>query len=147
MGGNSGESRRKEGGNVANVFGIRVGVSINLFVKKKQESSESPRIFYYPTDELWNRKQKFDFLIECQHIGAIPWQSIQPDARHTWLTEGLHAGFDTFVPMGSKEAKAVKGEAVDAIFKTYSNGVNTNRDAWVYNFNRNMLSTENMRAK
>ncbi len=127
----------------ANVFGIRVGVSINLFVKKKQKSSESPRIFYYPTDELWNRKQKFDFLIECQHVGAIPWQSIQPDARHTWLTEGLHAEFDTFVPMGSKEAKAVKGEAVDAIFKTYSTGVKTNRDAWVYNFNRNVL-IENM---
>ena len=127
----------------ANVFGIRVGVSINLFVKKKQKSSESPRIFYYPTDELWNRKQKFDFLIECQHVGAIPWQSIQPDPRHTWLTEGLHAGFDTFVPMGSKEAKAVKGEAVDAIFKTYSIGINTSRDAWVYNFNRNVL-TENV---
>ena len=126
----------------ANVFGIRVGVSINLFVKKKQESSESPRIFYYPTDELWNRKQKFDFLNDV-NIGAIAWQSIQPDPRHTWLTEGLHAGFDTFVPMGSKEAKAVKGEAVDAIFKTYSNGVKTNRDAWVYNFNRNALA-ENM---
>ena len=127
----------------ANVFGIRVGVSINLFVKKKQESSESPRIFYYRTDDLWNRKQKFDFLNEREHVGDIAWQSIQPDPRHTWLTEGLHAGFDTFVPMGSKEAKAVKGEAVDAIFKTYSNGVKTNRDAWVYNFDRNTL-VENM---
>ena len=127
----------------ANVFGIRVGVSINLFVKKKQESSESRRIFYYPTDELWDRKQKFDFLNEREHTGSIAWQSIQPDARHTWLTEGLHAEFDTFIPMGSKAAKAVKGEAVDAIFKTYSNGVKTNRDAWVNNFNRDALA-ENM---
>ena len=127
----------------ANVFGIRVGVSINLFVKKKQKSSESPRIFYYPTDELWNRKQKFDFLIECQHVGAIPWQSIQPDARHTWLTEGLHAGFDTFVPMGTKEAKAAKGEAIGVIFKTYSRGVATCRDAWAYNFSPDVLA-ENM---
>ena len=127
----------------ANVFGIRVGVSINLFVKKKQKSSESRRIFYYPTDDLWNRKQKFDFLNEREHAGSIAWQSIQPDARHTWLTEGLHAEFDTFVPMGSKAAKAVKGEAVDAIFKTYSNGVKTNRDAWVNNFNRDALA-ENM---
>jgi predicted helicase len=45
--------------------------------------------------------------------------------------------------MGTKEAKATKGEAVDVIFKTYSNGVKTNRDAWVYNFSRNTL-TENM---
>ena len=30
------------------------------------------------------------------------------------------------------------------IFKTYSSGVNTSRDAWVYNFNQNIL-TENMK--
>ena len=51
------------------------------------------------------------------------------------MTEGLHAEFDTFIPMGTKEAKAANGEAEDVIFKTYSNGVKTNRDAWVYNFN------------
>ena len=123
----------------ANVFGIRVGVSINLFVKKKGEPSEAPRIFYYLTDALWDKKQKFSFLNECQHIGGIEWQPIQPDARHTWLTKDLHAEFDTFIPMGTKEAKARKGEAIDVIFKTYSNGVKTNRDAWVCNFNRNTL--------
>ena len=127
----------------ANVFGIRVGVSINLFVKNKESRSGTPRIFYYRTDDLWNKKQKFDFLTECQHVGGIAWKPIQPDTRHTWLTEGLHAEFDTFIPMGTKEAKAVKGAAVGVIFETYSNGVTTNRDAWVYNFNRNVL-TENM---
>ena len=127
----------------ANVFGIRVGVSINLFVKKKENSSESARLFYYRTDDLWNREQKFAFMDESQHAGSIVWESIQPDPRHTWLTEGLHAEFDTFIPMGTKEAKAIKGEAIDVIFKTYSNGVKTNRDAWVYNFNRDVLA-ENM---
>ena len=127
----------------ANVFGIRVGVSINLFVKKKGNLSETPRIFYYQTDELWNKSKKFDFLNESQHVGGIEWQSIQPDARHTWLTEGLHAEFNTFIPVGTKEAKAEKGETVDVIFKTYSNGITTNRDAWVYNFSRNAL-TENI---
>ena len=123
----------------ANVFGIRVGVSINLFVKNRQRLSKSPRILYYCTDELWNRKQKFDFLNEREHAGRIEWQNIQPDARHTWLTEGLHAEFDTFIPMGSKAAKMVKDDPTDVIFKTYSNGVKTNRDAWVYNFDQNTL--------
>ena len=123
----------------ANVFGIRVGVSINLFVKNKQRLSKSPRIFYYCTDDLWNRKQKFDFLNEREHAGRIEWQDIQPDARHTWLTEGLYAEFDTFIPMGSKAAKMVKDDPTDVIFKTYSNGVKTNRDAWVYNFDRDTL--------
>ena len=36
--------------------------------------------------------------------------------------------------------KAAKGTATGVIFKTYSLGVSTNRDAWVYNFNRNRLA-------
>ena len=127
----------------ANVFGIRVGVSINLFVKKKMNTSEPPRLFYHCTDDLWNREQKFDFLNERQHAGEIEWSSIQPDARHTWLTEGLHAEFDSFIPMGTKGAKNVKGTAVNVIFKTYSLGITTNRDAWAYNFNQSAL-VENM---
>ena len=137
----------------ANVFGIRVGVSINLFVKTGRainrpttngDSPVSARIFYYRTDDLWNKKQKFDFLNERGHIGNIDWQPIRPDTHYTWLTEGLHTEFETFTPMGTREAKALKSEAVDVIFNTYSLGLNTSRDAWVYNFNRNGLM-QNMR--
>lgn len=127
----------------ANVFGIRVGVSINLFVKNSGRSSEEPKIFYYRTDELWNKKQKFDFLNQCQDTGGIEWKSIQPDIRYTWFTEGLDPEFDTFIPMGTKGAKKIKGKAVDVIFKTYSAGIKTNRDAWAYNSNPGVL-TENI---
>ena len=126
----------------ANVFGIRVGVSINLFVKKK--GSTDARIYYYRTDDLWDKKRKFNFLQERTHVGTIEWQIIQPDRRYIWLTEGIHADFETFIPMGTKEAKATKGEAGDVLFHIFSNGVKTNRDAWAYNFNRNAL-TENIR--
>ena len=129
----------------ANVFGIRVGVSINLFVKKKGNPSESPHIFYYRTDDLWDRKQKFDFMTERQHIGNIACQTIVPNAQHTWLTEGLHSEFDTFIPMGTREAKARNSEAVNVIFQTYSTGISTGRDAWVCNFNRNNLSENTSR--
>ena len=128
----------------ANVFGIRVGVSINLFVKHKGKLPENSRLFYYRTDELWHKQQKFDFLNENQHIGNIVWQTLQPNAQYTWLTEGLHAEFDTFIPIGTKEAKAVRGTAANVIFKTYSSGIKTGRDAWVYNCNRDALS-ENIR--
>ena len=40
--------------------------------------------------------------------------------------------FETFYPMGSKEAKA--GKADDAIFWLYSRGLETARDAYIYNF-------------
>ncbi len=123
----------------ANVFGIRVGVSINLFVKNKEKSPENSRLLYYQADELWNKQQKFDFLNESQHTGNIAWQTLQSNAQYAWLTEGLHTEFDTFVPIGTKEAKAVKGETANVIFKTYCRGIITGRDAWVYNFNQNAL--------
>ena len=129
----------------ANVFGIRVGVSINLFVKNEGKSSENSRLLYYQTDELWNKQQKFDFLNENQHVGNIAWQTLQPNAQYTWLTEGLHTEFDTFIAMGTKQTKADKGAAVNVIFKTYSSGVKTGRDAWVYNCSRDVLS-ENIRG-
>ena len=125
----------------ANVFGIRIGVSINLFVKKKGNPSEAPSIFYYRSDELWNKKQKFDFLNESQHVGGVPWQPVQPDARQTWLTEGLHTEFDTFMPMGSKEAKRSAGEG-EAIFGLYSLGVVTSRDNLVYSFDLELLQEQ-----
>ena len=123
----------------ANVFGIRIGVSINLFVKTKQNSSEMSRIFYHRTDDLWNRKQKFDFLNECQYISDIKWKPIQPDARHTWLTEGLDPEFETFIPIGSKAAKNRKTQDGEAIFSLYSSGIVTSRDNLVYAFNLPLL--------
>ena len=132
----------------ANVFGIRVGVSINLFVKTGRGvnrattdggASVPAHIFYYRTDDLWNKKQKFDFLNERQHIGNIDWQTIQPDTRYTWLTEGLHAEFETFIPMGSKATKAAKDEGEEAIFRLYSLGVVTNRDILAYSFDFKLL--------
>ncbi len=133
----------------ANVFGIRVGVSINLFVKNgramnrpttNRGGSVSACIFYYRTDDQWNKKRKFDFLNEYGHIGNLDWQTILPDTRHTWLTEGLHAEFETFIPIGTKKAKTEKSEVMEVIFHRFSNGVKTNRDAWAYNFNRNALA-------
>ena len=123
----------------ANVFGIQVGVSISLFVKTKQNRSEKARIFYHRADDLWSKDQKFAFMNERKHIGKIEWQTIQPDAEHTWLTEGLRPEFKTFIPIGTKKAKAAKGSANGAVFKIYSNGALTCRDAWVCNFTRNAL--------
>ena len=133
----------KLSGTTHNVFGIQVGVSINFFIRRRDKTNSQSEIFYARVDELWRKEDKYRYLNSKEHYGNIEWTRITPDKRYTWLTEGLHDEFETFLPMGTKEAKATKGEAVDVIFKTYSNGVKTNRDAWAYNFSRNTL-TENM---
>ena len=135
------------GGNVrkghagdSNVFDIQVGVSINLFVKTHQQPSKPARIFYNGETAEINKEATFDFLDASEHIGNVNWDAIQPDARHTWLTEGLREDFETFLPMGSKQAKAAKGEVSGVIFHQFSSGVQTNRDAWVINFSQNALA-------
>ncbi len=129
----------KLSGTTHNVFGIQVGVSINFFVKRRDKANAQAEIFYARVDELWRKEEKYRYLNAKEQYRNIEWQPITPDKRHTWLTEGLHAEFETFMPLGSREAKAAKGEAVDVICKMYSSGVGTGRDAWAYNFNRNAL--------
>ena len=139
----------------ASVFGIRVGVSINFFVKgpfsvdrstardrpspygngavisrsagacpprSLHGEENSARIFYYRTDDAWNKHQKFEFLTQSEHVGNVDWQTLEPDARNTWLTEGLNPEFLTFMPIGSKAAKREKKEPAGVIFHKFSNG-------------------------
>ena len=131
----------KLSGTTHNVFGIQVGVSINFFIKRSavQTDSKPVEIFYACVDEFWRKEEKYHYLDSKQHYQNVEWQQITPDNRYTWLTEGLHAEFDAFIPMGTKEAKAIKGAALGVIFKNYSRGINTSRDAWAYNFHRNRL--------
>ena len=133
----------KLSGTTHNVFGIQVGVSINFLVKKNGKTDSRSRIFYARVDEFWRKEEKYRYLDEKEQYGNVEWQPIKPDKRHTWLTEGHHTEFETFIPLGSKEAKSAQGEAVDVVFTNYSGGVKTNRDFWAYGFNRKSL-TENM---
>ena len=138
----SGERRRKEGGNIFDDQ-IRVGVGISFFIRKAGEKSKAAEVWLYSIDDYLKARDKQERLTQFNNYTNVPMKQAAIDTRYTWLTEGLHAEFDTFIPMGTKEAKATKGEAVDVLFKVYSSGLQTARDAWAYNFNRNAL-TENI---
>ena len=134
----------KLSGTTHNVFGIQVGVSINFFVKKIKHANATTKILYARVDEYWRKEDKYRHLDSKEHYRNIEWKPITPDKRYTWFTEGLRAEFETFIPMGNKAAKAGRSGAEDTIFRTYSRGIVTCRDAWTVNFNRSVL-TENMR--
>ena len=136
---NLGGNIRKGQPGESNVFGIQVGVSINFLVKTKKHTGASQILYNDETAEV-PKERTFQFLGDCAHVGNVTWRELQPNARQMWLTEGFAADFDTFIPVGSKAAKAAKGEVAGAIFKTYSLGVSTNRDAWVYNLNPESLA-------
>ena len=130
----------KLSGATHNVFGIQVGVSINLFVKRCNNTNVQTKIFYARVDEFWRKEDKYRYLDSKEHYHRkIKWKPITPDRRYTWLTEGLHAEFETFIPIGSKVTKAAKDEGGKAIFSLYSLGVATSRDMLAYSFDLNLL--------
>ena len=139
---NLGGNIRKGQPGDSNVFGIQVGVSINFLVKTKKHAGAAQILYNEETAEV-PKERTFQFLADCAHVGNVTWREIQPNARQMWLTEGLRDDFETFIPMGTKAAKAAKGAAEGTIFKTYGLGVSTNRDAWAYDFSPEKL-TENM---
>ena len=129
----------KLSGATHNVFGIQVGVSINFFLKSRDNANSQTEIFYACVDEFWRKEDKYRHLNSKKHYQNIEWKPITPDQRYTWLTEGLHAEFETFIPIGSKVAKAAKDEDGKAIFSLYSLGVATSRDILAYSFDLKLL--------
>ena len=138
----SGERRRKEGGNVFDDQ-IRVGVGISFLIKKAETTSDPAEIWIYSVDNYLKTREKQKFLTNLGDYTNVPMKQTTIDKKHTWLTEGLRSEFETFCPMGSETSKKGMGDAEGTLFKTYSVGVVTARDAWVYNFNREVL-TENL---
>ena len=128
----------KLSGTTHNVFGIQVGVSINLFIRRNQRS-KAASIHYAQVDEYWNRQQKYHYLEDKERLTNIQWQEIIPDTDNIWLTEGLKNEFRSFVSIGNKEAKLSKDRRAKVLFREFSNGVMTGRDSVVYDFHEDAL--------
>ena len=134
-----GDARDKLDASASNVFGVRVGISINLFVRKSNVRDKQAKIYYARTNADWRKEQKFEFLDSKEHIGNISFESILPDSKDNWFTEGMHEEFNSFLPLGTKQAKNERIDRAKAIFHTYALGVSTNRDPWLYSFSESQL--------
>ena len=126
-----GERSRKEGGKVFGQ-GSRAPVAISVLVRNPDAQHKGCHIFYRDIGDYLSREQKLDRLREWRSISSIDdWQIIQPDRYNDWVGQRDEV-FETFYAVGSKEVKA--GKADNAIFRLYSRGLATSRDAYIYNF-------------
>ena len=129
----SGELRRSEGDNVFGL-GSRAPVAITILVKNPNAAQDRCRILYRDIGDYLKREEKFTILRESALIsGFNDWQEITPDEHHDWIGQ-RSAAFANFYPLGSKDVKA--GGVDDAIFRLYSQGLNTSRDPYIYNFSQ-----------
>ncbi|MBZ0281175.1 MAG: N-6 DNA methylase [Anaerolineae bacterium] len=103
------------------------------------------RLLYHRVPEFWTRAEKLAFLADHVErkgrenaLNTVEWTELTADNRNTWLVPENADQFDAFIPIGSREAKSAKGQ-VEAIFKTYSRGIATNADNYIFDFDRTSL--------
>jgi len=89
----------KISGTTHNVFGIQVGVAI-CFLIRRRDRLGSQKLNYVSTDKDWRREQKYSFLEDVSSVSQIEWAILEPDAKFTWLTEGLKSDFPSLIPLG-----------------------------------------------
>ena len=119
-----------------NVFGIQTGVAISLMVKRV--GSKGCRIQYSRRPQREIADKKLAFLGNTK-VGALDFAEIRPNTKWDWINQAEN-DFETFVPIADKATKSVRGSGQDrAIFKSFSFGVVTNRDEWVYAENEMQL--------
>ena len=129
----SGERARREGGQTFG-SGSRATVALTLLVRNFEPTKTSSAIWYRNIGYYLSRKEKLDKLRDWKSvIGLTDWQKIKPDHFYDWIGKRDEA-FQKFFPVGTKSSKSGKDD--NAIFKLFSSGYKTSRDAYTYNFSR-----------
>ncbi|WP_232820709.1 type ISP restriction/modification enzyme [Thalassobius sp. I31.1] len=135
----SGEKSRKEGGKIFG-SGSRAPIAISVFVKNP-DATEHGRIHFHDIGDYLDQKQKLAIVRDFRSVDGITnangWKPITPDENNDWLDQ-VDRSFDKFIEIGSKEN--ANTEAV--LFKNYTRGIETGRDAWVLNSSQAVVQSK-----
>ena len=129
-----GNSNKKEvhpdGSADKNVFDIKQGVAINLFIKTGQKKTgELAQVLHY--DLYGTRQKKYQFLIE-HDLNKIDFQELKPESPQYY-----------FVPKNYRfQDEYDQGFSVDDLFLSNSVGIVTARDKFTINRTRQELKTK-----
>ena len=126
-----GERSRREGGKVFGQ-GSRAPVAITLLVRKQNADQGDCKIYYHDIGDYLKREVKLKKLSDAKSVGGLQdWDTITPDRHHDWIAQRSET-FSGLYALGAKDAKSGKDES--AIFRLFSNGYTSGRDAYTYNY-------------
>lgn len=127
----------KISGTKHNIFGIQTGVAITFLVKNP--AIQNCQIHYLSLDDFLTALEKrrwlqSNYLEKLARTGQF--DLIRPNAQGLWLNQPTENWSD-WLPIASKDVKT--GKSNEAIFKLFASSVKTNRDEWVYDFDKETL--------
>jgi predicted helicase len=125
----AGDLSRREGGKIFE-SGSRNTVAILILIKSGQNINKvaNCQLYYRNIGDSLSREDKLRIL-GAQDLETVAWQNLVPNTDGDWINQ-RDDQFTKFHPIGSKATK----DNNTAIFALYSPGLQTNRDAWVYNY-------------
>ena len=129
----------KLSGTKHNVFGIQTGVAISFLVKREASGARAKRdkpacrVFYARRPEMETAEEKLGFMDNAR-ASEIEFEELRPDAKGNWLSITSN-DFDSLLPLMDRSSSA------RGVFQLATNGVNTARDEWVYDYSPDSLRT------
>ena len=125
----SGERSRQEGGKIFG-GGSRAPIVIAILVKNPN-AKQHGQIYFHDIGDYLSREEKLEKisnLVSVNGITAIDaWTKITPDSHNDWLNQ-RDDSFSEFFEIGNKK------DITNSLFRNYTNGVVSSRDAFAYNF-------------
>ncbi|WFE48863.1 DEAD/DEAH box helicase [Micromonospora sp. WMMD1155] len=130
----AGELSRREGGKIFG-SGSRNTVAILILIKGGKEGARAGecKLHYRDIGEYLSREDKLR-IVSSQSLETVEWTGLAPNAAGDWINQ-RDERFATFRLIGQKD-KALRASSV---FGTYSSGIKSGRDPWVYNFSERKL--------
>ncbi len=134
----SGELSRKEGGKIFG-SGSRTPIAITLLVKNPKSENKNALIQYYDIGDYLSRDEKLKKLSKYNSVSnpEIDWQILSPNEHGDWLNQRT----DIFETYFSVAPDRKYNNLAKSYFVTYSLGVGSNRDSWVYNCSKYVIET------
>ncbi|GAA0372728.1 DEAD/DEAH box helicase [Streptomyces blastmyceticus] len=135
----AGELSRKEGGKVFG-SGSRSTVAVLILVKGGAAGAgPGCQLRYRDIGDYLTREDKLR-LVAGQDLDTVQWQQINPSPEGDWINQ-RDERFANFRAIGDKSDKS----GSTTLFGIYSAGLQTNRDAWVYNYSTDRVR-ENVKS-
>ena len=124
----------------SNVFGILTGVAIMFLVKKTDLKQNKCKIFYHTRPNRESAQSKLSFLSQSK-FSDLSFEHLSPDENYNWI-DITNNDFDELLCLMDRQNRLAQTDKEKSVFKTFSNGVKTNRDDWVYDFNLSDLQAK-----
>jgi predicted helicase len=130
----------KLSGTKHNVFGIQTGVAIALCVKKRGGSQAVIRYARRPETET--KEEKLAFLASVTSLKEIKFETVKPDSKHNWLGQTSNDWSELPAIISATTGSTTSRAQERSIFALATNGVETKRDDWAYDFSREGLKSK-----